>query len=309
MPSHQPTNRPPETTARKKNEEPPLDNPEKGLDRLAGISRARSCPYRKKRSRPRRNQSSDDMRPFLVVAFVVLLAADASAQSSNQPPRNQRVQEQPSTTAPGPQPPINITVNVPEPNPQIAKDEASDRADNLKIQGLIGGATVLIAIITGLQMFFGILGYRVTKKAADAAEKSADVASKSLQLIDRPWVSVSVELNGPLTVHQNGDIELLIRCGVKNVGKSVAQHIDMHILPMPAYFKTTDRNEIRNIVWDKFAEFLRSEQPEMGFALFPSDHFTRNAKLVIPAAEMVKAWGEYPRNAWCARWPNGLCRS
>jgi hypothetical protein len=38
MPSHQPTN-PPETTARKKKSETPIDDPEKGLDRLRDFTR------------------------------------------------------------------------------------------------------------------------------------------------------------------------------------------------------------------------------------------------------------------------------
>jgi hypothetical protein len=38
MPSHQPTN-PPETKARKKKEQAPIDDPDKGLDRLRDFTR------------------------------------------------------------------------------------------------------------------------------------------------------------------------------------------------------------------------------------------------------------------------------
>lgn len=124
------------------------------------------------------------------VLFVVFLAlasatfsqgAVAFTQSANQNPSAKRIQDQPSTTAPSPQPPINISVNVPEPDPQIAKSEAEDRAANLEIQQQIIYATIAIALITGLQMFFGALSWRTSAKSAQAADTSAKAAQASAE--------------------------------------------------------------------------------------------------------------------------------
>jgi hypothetical protein len=62
---------------------------------------------------------------------------------------------------------------------------------------------------------------RAAQKSADAAKDSVTVAQNSLELSQRPWVSVKVEVAGPLTWDQSGG-HLSLRYTFSNVGHSPA---------------------------------------------------------------------------------------
>lgn len=120
------------------------------------------------------------MRILVFVVAALCATTIALAQSSNQPPRPKRVEQQPQPATDSAQHPI--TVNVPEPDPKTTQQEAEDRAANLEVQRQIGFATNGIAVITALQLIFGIGSLLIAVRAANASKKSAEAAERSIGL-------------------------------------------------------------------------------------------------------------------------------
>src|SRR5438067_2469956 len=55
--------------------------------------------------------------------------------------------------------------------------------------------------------------------SAEAAQKSADTAAAQFAVNDRAWLSVDVQIDGPL-VNEGTTITVPIRMNIKNVGRS-----------------------------------------------------------------------------------------
>lgn len=65
------------------------------------------------------------------------------------------------------------------------------------------------------------------QRQARAVEDGAAAARKSVELTDRPWVSVNITLNGPLTFNDQGaSVRFMIIA--KNVGRSVAVNVTIN---------------------------------------------------------------------------------
>jgi hypothetical protein len=90
-------------------------------------------------------------------------------------------------------------------------EQTKQLADEMKAQA---ASTETIATEAKIQA-------RAAEKSADAVKDSVTVAQNSLELSLRPWVSVKVEIAGPLTWDQNGG-HLSLRYTFSNVGHSPA---------------------------------------------------------------------------------------
>jgi hypothetical protein len=102
-------------------------------------------------------------------------------------------------------------------------------------------STTLLFIIAIGQLWFLISAERTSKRAANAAEDSAKIATQTLKITHRPWVNFDgvLEVVTPLTFEAAG-AKLGIRFTLKNGGSAVAKNVtvvfgDLRIgsLPLP----------------------------------------------------------------------------
>jgi hypothetical protein len=192
------------------------------------------------------------------VASIVTLIAGSGvcglAQPSKQVPQVEEKQQQPASDAQRSTPPINVTVQIPAPDPQIAKDEAQDRKANLAIQETIGKATIWIAIIALVQGIASILAFSASNKAAKAAQASADIAKTqagvamyAVEHADRPWLKVTPTIG--LDSIQEGEVRFNLELLIENVGRSAAQYVQIVtglIRWKPALDQRAEENSIIN---------------------------------------------------------------
>ena len=114
----------------------------------------------------------------------------------------------------------SITVVVPEKSPEELDAEREQREREIAIQESISTFTGLIVIVGFLQVAVLVGGLIWTKRAADAAKKSADAARDSILMANRPRLVVR-----PISVdgidQQDGRIATKLTNGkarVTNVG-------------------------------------------------------------------------------------------
>lgn len=70
-------------------------------------------------------------------------------------------------------------------------------------------------------------------KSADAAKSAADTASKSLEVSERPWLSIEdVSIGSPLTFNNGGGL-VSINYSIKNYGNSPAAHVNWRTKLLP----------------------------------------------------------------------------
>jgi hypothetical protein len=105
-----------------------------------------------------------------------------------------------------------------------------------------------------------------SEKSADAAKDSVTVTQSSLELSQRPWVSVKVEIAGPLTWDANG-AHLLLKYTFKNVGHSPALGFfslaQMVVEPKLGIPPIKERQEL--------CQYVRSQNIPLRDVLFPDE--------------------------------------
>ena len=146
------------------------------------------------------------------------------------------------------------------------------------------------AIFTAL-IFFGSVVYwyfaylqweaiqestQVTHSSANAAQKSADVAARQLELSERPWVYADVHLTGPLTFNKEGMV-IPLSYELVNSGNSPALKVwaDFNLI-LSTNIQIDPQTE-RN----KLCDLTAKRAENMGQSIFPTKKVV--AKTVILA--------------------------
>lgn len=149
--------------------------------------------------------------------------------------------------------------------------------------------TGLLAVISGIQIGFLIQADKMarrsfiaTRRSADAAKKSANVARDTLIVNNRPWVAVGITIGSDLTYDQQGDARVVIVFTLKNVGNSPAANVTVHAEivpvfgdPIPFQKELSDRAKLRPVG-------LNID----GVTLFPGETQTHAHNLPISRASM-----------------------
>jgi hypothetical protein len=131
-----------------------------------------------------------------------------------------------------------------------------------------------------------------TQKAANAAQDAADTAHDTLVVSERPWITVTVGLNGPgLTFNPDGSASLNLGIAVKNIGHSVATGINIR----PEMFAMSfSANGMFNEPLDKQSSFCEKVRkaaidPRRLFTLFPTEDTTANITVTLTKADIDSA--------------------
>lgn len=82
------------------------------------------------------------------------------------------------------------------------------------------------AAVTAIYLVFTILIFSESKRSADAAKSAADTASRQLELAERPWIRVDLQIAGPLIIDANG-MSLVVRAITRSTGNSPAAAVLM----------------------------------------------------------------------------------
>jgi hypothetical protein len=130
---------------------------------------------------------------------------------------------------------------------------------------------------------------RAAQDSADAATKSVTLAQSSLELSERPWVSVKVEIAGPLTWDANG-AHLSLKYTFKNVGHSPALGFfslaQMVVEPKLGIPPIKERQEL--------CQYVRSQNIPLRDVLFPDEIRETSVKVSASRTDIEKAksyWG------------------
>ncbi len=123
----------------------------------------------------------------------------------------------------------------------------------------------------------------VTKESADAAEKSA-VAAVAAQ---RPWISVTTELNGPLIVDEN---EVRIDFCVTLLNHGNTPSVSTRTFVRMAATGSEGQVDLETAI-ERCLEISRRAQRghiEMGITIFPKNSETGRYQVSIPRSEMLE---------------------
>ena len=137
-----------------------------------------------------------------------------------------------------------------------------------------------------------------TKIAADAAQKSAGIAEKTMIGTQRPWVSVHLNLGSGFKFDkEGGTITIVFR--VKNVGNSPAMGVNIHPGVVLSFIPKDVIDEQKRML----ATIPRNDPtpdlpPHFGYILFPGEEFTYETTFPISReqiekfkTEMIKSFG------------------
>jgi hypothetical protein len=112
--------------------------------------------------------------------------------------------------------------------PKSAAEAAEDRRKN-DIKEFRERWTFYAAVagvsISLLLFIVGRLGVWAAIRTLTAIEAQGKQADRHLVLVERPWLSPTIQLNGPLTVTSSGEIRIPILIEIENFGKSPATAI------------------------------------------------------------------------------------
>ncbi|HWZ43518.1 MAG TPA: hypothetical protein VNW97_08565 [Candidatus Saccharimonadales bacterium] len=122
------------------------------------------------------------------------------------------------------------------------------------------------AFVVGLvYAIFTALMYCANRDSADAAKRAADTAAKQLEMAERPWVLVNIEIDTPLIFDSSGAHAGLVAT-FKNIGHSPAIRIwpDAEILPIEPIDMAKERER-----FCREREIPQSTNPSIGETLLP----------------------------------------
>jgi len=122
-----------------------------------------------------------------IVTLFLMLGACVIAQS--QPtPRNRPDPNRGGTEQSPSEPPINITVAVPEPSPETTKRQEEREERNVTAQEDIRDFTRALTIFTFVQAAIAVFALWAAKRSADAAKDAATIARKELAIANEQWL-------------------------------------------------------------------------------------------------------------------------
>lgn len=139
--------------------------------------------------------------------------------------------------------------------------------------------TTILAQFVLTAIVFQIL---VSQKQWKAMRKQGSLMKKQLELADRPWLRVDVELEGPLTlVNDNWTFD--VQLTAKNVGRSVAVNANITIETfIPKHSKkspTVTGDDVWNEVIAKQNEICEKVDSQfMSFTIFPNRKYPRRKR-------------------------------
>ena len=129
------------------------------------------------------------------------------------------------------------------------------------------------ALISALYFIATVCIFLESKRSADAAKKAADISGNQLEMSQRPWVQVGLQVGGPLVIDKNG-LNLIIQAVSKTSGNSPAKSVLMESkLYVSSGFSARRINEMR----DAFCEDLKKRaavNQKYLKSLFPRDPST-----------------------------------
>lgn len=129
----------------------------------------------------------------------------------------------------------------------------------------------------------------VGQQGAAAAEKSAKIAEDTLVATQRPWVTVSIQVGGPLTYSVKG-ATIAVRFNLKNIGHSPAIHVwnDVQIIT-PAFDKNDYWNPDPQAKLRQIFSNLKNQPPHpMGYVLFPGTTVVQKVTVMINSEELKR---------------------
>lgn len=137
-------------------------------------------------------------------------------------------------------------------------------------------ATAAIACFTWTLWKSNEKMWEVTKIAADAAKRSAEVADRALTLTDRPWVDLRIEIVGPLVFDPVEGCKLDVKLTLLNIGRSPAIGLGVFISLLPSINQAVDSHDkmIKNL------RFMFSET-SFGHTRFPGDPLEKQIMLTV----------------------------
>jgi hypothetical protein len=166
------------------------------------------------------------------------------------------------------------------------ENEKKNRRETIKFRVEIVSAIVLFvyAGLTAVIAFYSI-------RAANAAKKAAGAAAEQAEMLDRPWVTISPVISGPL-IYSDKRVTMSFLFVPKNIGHSPAQ--DVLIIPelIPVFMGDDVREEQKRIC--SGAPSININFPK--YVLFPEEPFSEPFGLDMSHESIVVHWGKLPPN-------------
>src|SRR6266545_2296833 len=104
---------------------------------------------------------------------------------------------------------------------------------------------------------------RLTRITADAAKSAADTSAKQLEIAERPWISASLSLGGPLVINKDG-VRLIVVLSMNVSGHSPATQVRTEVVMFPVFLRHPDP-----VV--KLMEVCKSAESNVPIPTFPKD--------------------------------------
>jgi hypothetical protein len=164
-------------------------------------------------------------------------------------------------------------------------------------------AALLISTIVIAGIYYCQLGEM--RKSTNAATSAANTAANSLLVSERPWISVQISVEGPLTFNQDG-ARVLLRVVPTNAGHSPAVRVSHEIKVIPSFLHTPDPRKIRDEVCSQEAH--SSQSPISHSTLetwFPGDQPPEVSNELVPWSEIKRAGIDTPLSLFPTMHPNG----
>jgi hypothetical protein len=266
------------------------------------------------------------LNALLVAVFLVCVSADAEEVSEVGKPAKED-QREGNQKAPAKQPPqpIVLTVTVPPKTPEDLAEERANRAEDTKIQRDVIDTNKELARYTlravWISIFVGMVAIVqaiFSKRSADAAKRSANVAEQALIATSRPWIDIEIGLLSDLAFVADG-AEMTFEVRATNIGKGPAiacefyhqleafpkrerqdlpgrGQVDFNLTEGPELRKWCDGlrgSPLRNAGFDD----LQYIEP-YGFTLFPHAEESMVITCSIPYAAIQQARGERNSSYW-----------
>jgi hypothetical protein len=142
--------------------------------------------------------------------------------------------------------------------------------------------TALLVLATVALFYSGERNIEIARESADAAKKSADIATQTLIASSRPWLTMAPKFASDLTVNDNGIMRVAIALNLKNVGKSPANNLIYTVRFIPEYGDAA--NTMERLIAEMTSKKGSGEWPtntRFGRSLFPDEttEATRGAQL------------------------------
>jgi hypothetical protein len=85
-------------------------------------------------------------------------------------------------------------------------------------------------------------------------------------------------------------ITIKVAVRMKNIGRSLAQHVDCQVMLIPKLILSGTDEQRRLQVWEHQRQWLLDQTPQVGFALFPQDYRDDTLTLGLEMSDLEDAW-------------------